>query len=44
MARLWLGMLVVVALGAFGVARLIARSPDPKGYSGLEFAPVTEAG
>ena len=43
MARLWLGVLVVVALGAFGVARLIARPPDPKGYSGLEFTRVTGA-
>ena len=33
-----LGVLVVVALGAFGVARMIARPPPPKGYSGLEFA------
>ena len=43
MARLWLGVLVVVALGALGVALLIARPPDPQGYSGLEFARVTEA-
>jgi hypothetical protein len=43
MARLWLGVLVVVALGAFGVARMIARPPPPKGYSGLEFAQVTGA-
>ncbi len=43
MARLWLGVLVVVALGAFGVARLITRPPDPEGYSGLEFARMTGA-
>jgi len=43
MARLWLGVLVVVALGALGVALLIARPPDPEGYSGLEFARVTGA-
>jgi len=43
MARLWLGVLVVVALGAFGVARMIGRPPAPKGYSGLEFAQVTGA-
>jgi hypothetical protein len=43
MARLWLGVLVVVALGALGVALLIARPPDPQGYSGLEFARVTGA-
>ena len=30
MARLWLGVLVVVALGAFGVAWMIARPPAPK--------------
>ena len=34
---------MVVALGALGVALLIARPPDPQGYSGLEFARVTEA-
>ena len=33
---------MVVALGALGVALLIARPPDPQGYSGLEFARVTE--
>jgi hypothetical protein len=43
MARLWLGVLVVVALGALGVARMIDRPPAPKGYSGLEFAQVTGA-
>src|SRR5258708_28958560 len=43
MARLWLGVLVVVALGAFGVAWMIARPPAPKGYSGLEFAQMTGA-
>ena len=43
MVRLWLGVLVVVALGALGVALLIARPPDPEGYSGLEFTRVTEA-
>jgi PDZ domain len=43
MARLWLGVLVVVALGAFGVAWMIARPPAPKGYSGLEFTQVTGA-
>ena len=43
MARLWFGVLVVVALGALGVAWLIARPPAPKGYSGLEFSQVTGA-
>ena len=43
MARLWLGVLVIVVLGAFGVAWLVARPPMPKGYSGLEFARVTGA-
>ncbi len=43
MARLWLAILVVVAIGAFAVARLIARAPTPSGYSGLEFARVTSA-
>lgn len=43
MARLWLCVLVVVALGAAGVAWLIARPPSPRGYSGLEFAQVTSA-
>lgn len=43
MARLWLGVLAVVAVGALGVSLLIARPPDPHGYSGLEFARVTEA-
>src|SRR5579872_6709126 len=43
MARLWLGVLVVVVLGAFVVARMIARPPPPKGYSGLEFAQLTGA-
>src|SRR5258707_14342766 len=43
MARLWLGVLVGVALGAFGVAWMIARPPAPKGYSGLEFAQMTGA-
>lgn len=41
MARLWLSVLAVVALGALGVAMLIARPPAPQGYSGLEFAAVT---
>jgi PDZ domain len=43
MARLWLAILVVVAVGTFAVARLIARPPAPSGYSGLEFARVTSA-
>jgi hypothetical protein len=43
MARLWLGVLVVVALGALAVAWLVARPAAPKGYSGLEFAQVTGA-
>jgi hypothetical protein len=43
MTRLWLGVLVVVALGALAVAWLVARPPAPKGYSGLEFAQVTGA-
>ena len=43
MARLWSGVLVVVALGAFGVAWMIARPPAPKGYSALEFAQLTGA-
>src|SRR5689334_2335372 len=43
MARLWLGVLFAIALGALGVARLVARSPEPRGYSGLEFTRVTEA-
>ncbi len=43
MARLWLGILAVVALGAFVVARLTAPLPDPRGYSGLEFARMTRA-
>ncbi len=43
MARLWLGVLAVVVLGAAGVAWLIARPPAPKGYSGLEFTQTTNA-
>jgi PDZ domain len=43
MARLWLCVLLVVALGVAGVAWLIARPPSPRGYSGLEFAQVTGA-
>ena len=43
MARLWLGVLVVVALGALAVAWLVARPPEPQGYSGLEFAQLTGA-
>lgn len=43
MARLWIAVLVVVALGTFAVALLIARPPAPNGYSGLEFARVTGA-
>ena len=41
MARLWLGVLIAVALGALAVAWLMARPPEPLGYSGLEFARVT---
>src|SRR6185437_12871645 len=43
MTRLWLGVLIVVALGALVVAWLVARPPAPNGYSGLEFAQVTGA-
>ncbi|HXS06809.1 MAG TPA: PDZ domain-containing protein [Rhizomicrobium sp.] len=43
MARLWLGVFAVVILGALGVARWVARPPAPRGYSGIEFARVTEA-
>src|SRR3984957_4476772 len=43
MARLWLCVLLVVALGVAGVAWLIARPPSPHGYSGLEFAQMTGA-
>jgi hypothetical protein len=43
MTRLWLGVLVVVALGALVVVWLVARPAAPKGYSGLEFAQMTEA-
>jgi hypothetical protein len=43
MARLWLCVLLVVALGGAGVAWLIARPPSPRGYSGLEFAQMTGA-
>jgi hypothetical protein len=43
MMRLWLGVLVVVGMGALGVALLIARPPDPEGYCGLQFTQVTEA-
>lgn len=43
MARLWLGVLVLVALGALCVAWLIERPSPPKGYSGLEFAQMTGA-
>jgi hypothetical protein len=43
MARLWLSVLLVVGLGALVVALLIARPLAPRGYSGLEFAQMTEA-
>jgi membrane-associated protease RseP (regulator of RpoE activity) len=43
MARLWLSVLVVIALGAGFVAWLIARPATPRGYSGLEFAQMTKA-
>jgi hypothetical protein len=43
MARLWLSVFLVVALGALGVGWMIARPPAPLGYSGLEFAEVTGA-
>jgi membrane-associated protease RseP (regulator of RpoE activity) len=43
MVRLWLSVLLVIALGAGSVAWLIARPQAPLGYSGLEFAQVTEA-
>ena len=43
MARLWLGVLLFVALGAVAVAWLVARPPQPLGYSGLEFARMTGA-
>ena len=43
MARLWLGVLCIILLGALGVAWLIARPSEPRGYSGLEFARVTGA-
>jgi len=43
MARLWLGVLFAIALGALGVAWLVARPPEPRGYSGLEFTRVTGA-
>lgn len=43
MAKLWLSVLLVAALGAAVVAWLTARPPAPLGYSGLEFAGVTRA-
>ncbi|HXR94686.1 MAG TPA: PDZ domain-containing protein [Rhizomicrobium sp.] len=44
MARLWLSVLLVIALGAGAVAWLIARPGDaPHGYSGLEFSQMTKA-
>src|SRR5579862_8409338 len=43
MARLWLGVLAVIALGALGVAWWVARPTAPHGYAGIEFARVTEA-
>ena len=43
MARLWLGVFFAVALGAVGVAWLVARPPGPHGFSGIEFARVTGA-
>lgn len=43
MARLWLGVLAIVVLGALGVVWLVARPPASKGYSGLEFARTTGA-
>ncbi|HUO01811.1 MAG TPA: PDZ domain-containing protein [Rhizomicrobium sp.] len=39
--RLWLSVLLVVAVGAGVVAWLIARPAAPLGYSGLEFAQIT---
>jgi hypothetical protein len=43
MARLWLGVVFAVALGAGGVAWWVARPPAPQGYSGIRFARVTAA-
>lgn len=43
MARLWLGVLIIVALGAVGVAWWVARPPAQRGYSGIQFARVTAA-
>src|SRR5215469_6119426 len=43
MAKLWLSVFLVVALGALGVGWFIARPPAPLSYSGLEFAQVTAA-
>jgi hypothetical protein len=43
MARLWLGVMIAIGLGAVTVAWLIARPPPAKGYSGLEFARTTDA-
>src|SRR5262245_25659951 len=43
MARLWLGVFAIVVLGALGVAWWVARPLAPRGYSGIEFAQVTEA-
>ncbi|MGH6827625.1 MAG: PDZ domain-containing protein [Rhizomicrobium sp.] len=43
MVRLWLAVVLVVILGAVGVARVVSRPPPPQGYSGLEFANLTGA-
>jgi len=43
MARLWLCVILVAALGATAVAWLIAQPLAARAYSGLEFAEMTEA-